>query len=239
MTTVPQSDYKPLEERLSYVFKDKGLLLQSLTHRSYLNEHSDYEYEHNERLEFLGDAVLELIVTEYLYKNYANPEGELTNWRASLVNAKTLAGIASQLEFEEYLLMSKGEAKDKDSKARMYILANAIEAIIGAIYLDGGAKGAEGFIHKHILSHLPFILKNQLYIDPKSKFQETAQEMLGVTPSYKVLKETGPDHNKEFTVGVFLEKELVAIGSGTSKQEAQIAAAQAGLEAKNWGTLNA
>lgn len=239
MTTVPQSDYKPLEERLSYKFKDQGLLLQSLTHRSYLNEHSDYEYEHNERLEFLGDAVLELIVTEYLYKNYANPEGELTNWRASLVNAKTLAGIASQLEFEEYLLMSKGEAKDKDSKARMYILANAIEAIIGAIYLDGGAKGAEGFIHKHILSHLPFILKNQLYIDPKSKFQETAQEMLGVTPSYKVLKETGPDHNKEFTVGVFLEKELVAIGSGTSKQEAQIAAAQAGLEAKNWGTLNA
>lgn len=211
------------------------MLLQSLTHRSYLNEHSDYEYEHNERLEFLGDAVLELIVTEHLYKNFANPEGELTNWRAALVNAKTLAGIATQLEFEDYLLMSKGEAKDKNSKARMYILANAIEAIIGAIYLDGGVKAAEGFIHKHILSHLPFILKNQLYIDPKSKFQETAQEMMGVTPTYKVLKETGPDHNKEFTVGVFLDKELVAIGSGTSKQEAQIAAAQAGLEAKNWG----
>jgi ribonuclease-3 len=235
MTTTPQSDYKPLEERLSYKFKDKSLLLQSLTHRSYLNEHSDYEYEHNERLEFLGDAVLELIVTEHLYKNYANPEGELTNWRAALVNAKTLAGIATQLAFEDYLLMSKGEAKDKNSKARMYILANAIEAIIGAIYLDGGVQAAEGFIHKHILSHLPFILKNQLYIDPKSKFQETAQEMLGVTPNYKVLKETGPDHNKEFTVGVFLDKELVAIGSGTSKQEAQIAAAQAGLEAKNWG----
>ncbi|MDD5437941.1 MAG: ribonuclease III [Patescibacteria group bacterium] len=235
MTTVPQTDYKPLEERLGYKFKDKSMLLQSLTHRSYLNEHSDYEYEHNERLEFLGDAVLELIVTEHLYKNYANPEGELTNWRAALVNAKTLAGIATQLEFEDYLLMSKGEAKDKNSKARMYILANAIEAIIGAIYLDGGAKAAEGFIHKHILSHLPFILKNQLYIDPKSKFQETAQEMLGVTPTYKVLKETGPDHNKEFTVGVFLDKELIALGSGTSKQEAQIAAAQAGLEAKNWG----
>ena len=235
MTTAPQLDYKPLEERLSYKFKDKSILLQSLTHRSYLNEHSDYEYEHNERLEFLGDAVLELIVTEHLYKNYANPEGELTNWRAALVNAKTLAGIATQLAFEDYLLMSKGEAKDKNSKARMYILANAIEAIIGAIYLDGGVKAAEGFIHKHVLSHLPYILKNQLYIDPKSKFQETAQEMLGVTPTYKVLKETGPDHNKEFTVGVFLEKELVAIGSGTSKQEAQIAAAQAGLETKNWG----
>lgn len=236
MTTTLQTDFKPLEERLGYEFKDKNILIQALTHRSYLNEHSDYQFEHNERLEFLGDAVLELIVTEYLYLNYANPEGELTNWRAALVNAKTLAGIATQLEFEEYLLMSKGEARDKNSKARMYILANAIEAIIGAIYLDGKAEGAEKFIHKHILSHLPFILKNQLYIDPKSKFQETAQEMLGVTPSYKVLKEVGPDHNKEFTVGVFLEKDLVAVGSGTSKQEAQIAAAQAGLEAKHWAT---
>ncbi|MDD5726572.1 MAG: ribonuclease III [Patescibacteria group bacterium] len=234
MTTIPQSDFKPLEKRLGYKFKDKAMLMQALTHRSYLNEHSDFPYEHNERLEFLGDAVLELIVTEYLYKNYANPEGELTNWRAALVNAKTLAGIATQLAFEDYLLMSKGEAKDKESKARMYILANAIEAIIGSIYLDGGAEAAEGFIHKHILSTLPFILKNQLYIDPKSKFQETSQELLGITPNYKVLKESGPDHNKEFTVGVFLDKELVAVGSGTSKQEAQIAAAQAGLDAKHW-----
>ena len=228
-----------MEERLGYVFQDKSILVSALTHRSYLNEHADFPYEHNERLEFLGDAVLELVVTEHLYRNFANPEGELTNWRAALVNAKTLAGIASQLAFEEYLLMSKGEAKDKNSKARMYILANAIEAIIGAIYLDGKSKGVEGFIHKHILSHLPFILKNQLYIDPKSKFQETAQELLGVTPGYKVLKESGPDHNKEFTVGVFLDKELVAIGSGTSKQEAQIAAAQAGLEAKHWGVSTA
>jgi ribonuclease-3 len=233
------SDFGPLEERLGYVFQDKSILVSALTHRSYLNEHADFPYEHNERLEFLGDAVLELVVTEHLYRNFANPEGELTNWRAALVNAKTLAGIASQLAFEEYLLMSKGEAKDKNSKARMYILANAIEAIIGAIYLDGKNKGVEGFIHKHILSHLPFILKNQLYIDPKSKFQETAQELLGVTPGYKVLKESGPDHNKEFTVGVFLDKELVAIGSGTSKQEAQIAAAQAGLEAKHWGVSTA
>jgi len=233
------SDFGPLEERLGYVFQDKSILVSALTHRSYLNEHADFPYEHNERLEFLGDAVLELVVTEHLYRNFANPEGELTNWRAALVNAKTLAGIASQLAFEEYLLMSKGEAKDKNSKARMYILANAIEAIIGAIYLDGKSKGVEGFIHKHILSHLPFILKNQLYIDPKSKFQETAQELLGVTPGYKVLKESGPDHNKEFTVGVFLDKELVAIGSGTSKQEAQIAAAQAGLEAKHWGVSTA
>lgn len=223
-----------LEERLGHHFADKKYLMEAMTHRSYLNEHADFLYTHNERLEFLGDAVLELIVTEHLYKNYANPEGELTNWRAALVNAKTLAGIASQLKFEEFLLLSKGEARDANSKARMYILANAIEAIIGAIYMDGGTPAAEKFINNYILSHLAFILKNELYIDPKSKFQETSQEMLGVTPSYKVLEETGPDHNKEFTVGVFLEKELVAVGRGTSKQEAQVAAAQAGLEAKGW-----
>ena len=182
----------------------------------------------------MGDAVLELVVTDDLYLNFANPEGELTNWRAALVNAKTLAGIATQLKFEDFLLLSKGEARDKDSKARMYILANAIEAIIGAIYLDGGSPAAKKFINTHILSHLPFILKNELYIDPKSKFQETAQELLGVTPSYRVLEEKGPDHNKEFTVGVFLDKEMIAVGRGTSKQEAQVAAAQAGLEAKGW-----
>ncbi len=224
----------PLEERLGHVFADKSLLVQAITHRSYLNEHADFPYTHNERLEFLGDAVLEVVVTEHLYKNYANPEGELTNWRAALVNAKTLAGIANQLQFEEFLLLSKGESRDKNSKARMYILANAIEAIIGAIYLDGGMPSVEKFINAHILNHLPFILKNELYVDPKSKFQETAQEMLGVTPSYKVLEEVGPDHNKEFTVGVFLEKELISVGRGSSKQEAQVAAAQAGLEAKGW-----
>ncbi|MBU2566146.1 ribonuclease III [Patescibacteria group bacterium] len=234
MITFEQLDFKPLEQRLGYEFKDKKFIIEALTHRSYLNEHTDHPYDHNERLEFLGDAVLELVVTENLYLNYPNPEGELTNWRAALVNAKTLAGIATQLDFEEYLLLSKGEAKDKNSKARMYILANAIEAIIGAIYLDGHWEGAKQFIDSFILSTLPYILKNKLYIDPKSRFQETAQEMLSVTPNYKVLKETGPDHNKEFTVGVFLDKDLVAVGSGTSKQEAQIAAAEAGLEVKNW-----
>lgn len=229
-------NYSELEKQLGYTFKDKTLLTQALTHRSYLNEHSDFPYPHNERLEFLGDAVLELIVTEHLYTHYGNPEGELTNWRAALVNAKTLAGIANQLHFEQYLLMSRGEAKDANSKARMYILANAIEAIIGAIYMDGGNEGASSFIDRHILSHLEFILKNELYIDPKSKFQETSQELLGITPNYKVLEETGPDHAKEFTVGVFLDKELVAVGKGTSKQEAQIAAAEEGLEAKGWRT---
>ncbi|MBD3251389.1 ribonuclease III [Candidatus Uhrbacteria bacterium] len=224
----------PLEERLNYTFKDKSLLVQAMTHRSYLNEHADFPYPHNERMEFLGDAVLELVVTRHLFLNYSNPEGELTNWRAALVNAKTLAGIARQLNFEEFLLMSKGEAKDANSKARMYILANAIEAIIGAIYMDGDWEAAEQFILDNIISHLKFILENELHIDPKSKFQETAQELLGVTPTYKVLEETGPDHAKEFTVGVFLEKELVAVGKGTSKQEAQIAAAEEGLKVKGW-----
>lgn len=231
---IDMPDFGPLEERLGHTFRDRSLLLQALTHRSYLNEHTDYPLAHNERLEFLGDAVLELIVTEHLYKNYANPEGDLTNWRAALVNAKTLAGISHDLHFEDYLLLSKGEARDKDSKARMYILANAIEAIIGAIYLDDGTKAVEKFIKRHILSHLKNILEKELYVDAKSKFQETAQELLGVTPTYKVLEEKGPDHQKEFTVGIFLEKELVAVGQGTSKQEAQVAAAEAGLTAKGW-----
>ena len=227
-------DLELLEKRLGHIFKDRKYIIEALTHRSYLNEHADFPYTHNERLEFLGDAVLELSVTEYLFKRFANPEGELTNWRAALVNAKTLAGIATQLQFEDYLLLSKGEARDKNSKARMYILANAIEAIIGAIYLDGGMPAADKFVKTHILSHLDFILKNELYVDPKSKFQETSQDLLGVTPVYRVLEETGPDHAKEFTVGVFLDKEMVAVGRGSSKQEAQVAAAQAALEAKGW-----
>ncbi len=229
-------DFRPLEERLGHTFRDQSLLLQALTHRSYLNEHSDFPLAHNERLEFLGDAVLELIVTEHLYKHFANPEGDLTNWRAALVNAKTLAGIARDLAFEEYLLLSRGEARDKDTKARMYILANAIEAIIGAVYLDGGMKASEHLIHRHILSHLPKILELELYVDAKSKFQETAQELLGITPTYKVLQEEGPDHQKEFTVGVLLDKDLVAVGRGSSKQEAQLAAAESGLDVKGWRT---
>lgn len=233
MPTLP--DYSSLEKSLTTVFKNRDLLIQALTHRSFLNEHSDFPYPHNERLEFLGDAVLELIVTEHLFKNYPNPEGDMTTWRSALVNAKTLAGIAHQLEFENYLLLSKGEAKDKSSKAREYILANAIEAIIGAIYMDGGIKAAKKFIDKHILSHLKFILETKLYIDPKSKFQEMAQEKFGTTPTYRVLTEEGPDHAKIFTVGLYLGKEQVAVGQGSSKQEAQVAAAEAGIEAKQWG----
>ncbi len=234
--TLDMPDFSPLEERLGHTFRDRSILLQALTHRSYLNEHADFPLSHNERLEFLGDAVLEIIVTEHLYKTFANPEGDLTNWRAALVNAKTLANISKDLSFEEYLLLSKGEARDKDTKARMYILANAIEAIIGALYLDGGTQAAEKFIHRHILSHLPKILELELYVDAKSKFQETAQELLGITPNYKVLEEKGPDHQKEFTVGIFLDRDLVAVGQGSSKQEAQLAAAEAGLDAKSWRT---
>ncbi|PJA45321.1 ribonuclease III [Candidatus Uhrbacteria bacterium CG_4_9_14_3_um_filter_50_9] len=231
---MPKEDYSDLEQTLGVTFQNKDTLRQALVHRSYLNEHPDFPLGHNERLEFLGDAVLELVVTESLYENYENPEGELTNWRAALVNSEMLAKLCHELKIENYLHLSKGEAKDKDSKARKYILANAFEAIIGAIYIDGGWDAAKMFITTRVLSELPEILEKQLYIDPKSRFQEAAQEHLGITPSYKVLSETGPDHQKEFQVGVFLGKEKVAVGEGTSKHEAQVAAAEAAIALKKW-----
>jgi len=227
-------DLKKLEKNLAVVFKNKDLLKMATVHRSYLNEHKNFELDHNERLEFLGDAVLELVTTDYLYKNYPNPEGELTNWRASLVNARMLAEIAHSLKIEDFLYMSKGETQDANPKARNYILANAIEAIIGAIYLDQGLAKARDFINKNILSRLTNILEQQLYLDPKSKFQEKSQEVFNVTPVYKVLEESGPDHNKFFKVGVYLNHEMVATGQGTSKQEAQVKAAQNAIEAKGW-----
>ncbi|HPA25206.1 MAG TPA: ribonuclease III [bacterium] len=222
------------EEILKIKFNNQDLLKQALIHRSYLNEHADFALGHNERLEFLGDAVLELIVTENLYQNYPNPEGEMTNWRASLVNAKMLAEIAHSLNVEKFLFLSKGEAKDKNPKARNYILANAMEAVIGAIYLDQGFEVVKKFILENIVIKLPAILANKSYVDAKSRFQEMAQEETGVTPSYIVLEESGPDHNKKFIIGVYLEDELIAKGEGTSKQEAQMAAAEEGLKVKNW-----
>lgn len=228
------NDLQKLEQTLGVIFKDKDALRQALVHRSYLNEHPDFRLGHNERLEFLGDAVLELVVTEYLYHNYENPEGELTNWRAALVNADMMALICDGLDVEDYLYLSKGEAKDSDSKARRYILANAIEAVIGAIYLDLGWEEAKDFIHRTVLVKLPEILRDQLHIDPKSRFQEAAQERVGVTPNYKVLSEEGPDHDKKFEIGVYVGKELVATGIGTSKHEAQVAAASAALLVKGW-----
>ena len=216
-------------------FKNLDLLKQAVVHRSYLNEHPDFELYHNERLEFLGDAVLEIIVTEILYHDFMQtPEGDLTNWRASLVNYRMLAVIADELGIDKYLYLSKGEAKDKNSKARQYILANAMEAIIGALYLDQGLKPAKKFVKAFILSKLDNILTNKLYLDPKSKFQEKAQEVYGVTPHYKVLSESGPDHAKDFVVGLYLNNEMVSQGKGTSKQEAQVAAAEEGLINKNW-----
>ena len=228
-------DFSKLEELIGLKFKDANLLKQAVVHRSYLNEHPDFELHHNERLEFLGDAVLEIIVTETLFRDYkTTPEGDLTNWRASLVNYKMLAEVANELGLEKYLYLSKGESKDKNSKARQYILANAMEALIGAVYLDQGIRPTKKFVKTFILSKLDNILKNQLYLDPKSKFQERAQEIYGVTPHYKVLSESGPDHAKDFVVGLYLDNELIAQGQGTSKQEAQVAAAAEGLRNKSW-----
>ena len=226
---------KKLEKVLDITFKNPDFLKQAIVHRSYINEHPNFKLGHNERLEFLGDAVLEIIVTEYLYHKYPEKaEGELTNWRASLVNSKMLGRIANEISLENYIYLSKGESNDSNSKARQYILANAIESIIGAIYLDQGIEAAKKFIKATILSKLEHILSNELYLDPKSKFQEKAQEMSGITPHYSVLEESGPDHDKLFKVGLYLNEELVSQGEGSSKQEAQMQAAIEGLKAKKW-----
>ncbi|MCH7493066.1 ribonuclease III [Patescibacteria group bacterium] len=227
-------NFDKLEEEIKIKFNNQDLLKQAMVHRSYLNEHRDFKLGHNERLEFLGDAVLELVVTEYLYNKYDNPEGELTNWRASLVNANTLSDAAQQIKLENYMYMSRGESKDNNTKARDYIIANAYEALIGAIYLDGGWDSAKQFINEKILTRLDKILENKLYLDPKSNFQEMSQEKYGITPTYKVMEESGPDHDKNFTIGVYLGEELVATGVGTSKQEAQVAAAKTAIEKKGW-----
>jgi ribonuclease III len=226
-------DLSPLEKSLGVDFKNKDLLLQALTHRSYINENPKFYLNHNERLEFLGDAVLELAVTEYLYQKYENPEGELTSWRASLVNSKMLSRIAHDIGINDFLLLSRGEAKDT-GRAREYILANATEAAIGAIYLDSGFSAAEEFVKSHIISKLPEIIDKELYRDPKSRFQEEAQDRVGITPTYEVLDEWGPDHSKNFVIGVFLGKEMVAKGEGNSKQEGQEKAAEKALEEKGW-----
>ncbi|MCK5084969.1 MAG: ribonuclease III [Candidatus Pacebacteria bacterium] len=226
-------DVANLEKKIGIKFKDKELLRQSLVHRSYLNEHKDFELDHNERMEFLGDAVLELVTTEFLYNNFSNPEGELTNFRAALVNRKMLAIISTEIGLEEYLLMSKGESKDT-GRARQYIIANALEAVIGAIYLDQGYGKSKKFIKDYFLCKMNDVLSDKLYQDAKSKFQEEAQEKVGITPCYKVIKEWGPDHDKHFLIGIFLDEEKIAEGEGISKQVAQRNAAKKGLEVKGW-----
>lgn len=226
-------DLSKLEKKLGVIFKNQDFLRQALVHRSYINEHPSFALGHNERLEFLGDAVLELVVTEYLYNNYDNPEGDLTNWRASLVNAKMLSEVAKELDIDAYLYLSKGETKDT-GKARQFILADTMEAIIGAIYLDQKMKKSTDFIKEKILIKLPYILKHELYLDPKSQFQELAQEKYGITPSYKVLEESGPDHARKFIIGVYLDKKKITQGQGSSKQEAQIEAATKALKKSSW-----
>ena len=229
-----EKKFSKLEKKIKIKFKDKNLLVQALVHRSYLNENRDFPLAHNERMEFLGDAVLELVVTEYLFENYLNPEGELTNWRAALVNAIMCAQVAGELNLDEFLFLSHGESKDAGTKAREYILANVLEALIGAIYLDQGWKVSKNFITHFIISKLPEVLELGLWMDPKSRFQESAQELMNITPNYKVLKEEGPDHNKIFVVGAYLNNEKIAEGQGSSKQEAQVEAAEKALQVKKW-----
>jgi len=230
---VQNKKFTELESKIGFVFNNKDLLLTALTHRSYLNENPKWHLDHNERMEFLGDAVLELVVTEYLFKNYPNPEGEMTNWRAALVNAVILSKITGEFDLNDYVLLSRGEAKDT-GRARQYILANAIEALIGAIYLDQGYEPCEKFIARFVLKELPMIIEKRLYRDAKSSFQEMAQDKVGITPTYEVIKEWGPDHARNFQVGVFLEKEMAGQGQGPSKQEAQQQAAEDALAKKGW-----
>lgn len=211
---------KSFEKIIAYDFKDKDLLNQIFVHRSYLNENPSFKFEHNERLEFLGDAVLELVVTEYLYKKYNNPEGELTNWRSALVRGQMLSKIAEELEINDRLLLSKGESQST-GKARQIILANTFEALIGAIYLDGGYNEAKKLIDKKLIIHLEEILKNELFKDNKSKLQEISQEINSATPVYKTISESGPDHNKLFNIGVYVNDKLLGEGIGHSKQEAE------------------
>jgi ribonuclease-3 len=223
-----------LEDVIGVTFADKTLLLSAITHRSYLNEHREADWDHNERLEFLGDAVLELVITDFLFKKYTDkPEGELTAVRAALVNTVSLANSSEKLGFNDYLLMSKGEAKDV-GRARQYILANTFESIIGAIYMDQGYDVAKVFIGDHLFSKTEDIVEKRLWQDPKSRFQEMAQEHASVTPTYETLSQEGPDHDRVFTIGAFLRKELVAEGKGRSKQEAEQQAAEKAIEAKGW-----
>ena len=224
----PIHDLSPLEKNLGIVFSDKNTLLRALTHRSYLNENPKFELDHNERLEFLGDAVLELIVTDYLYRTYQLQEGEMTNLRSAIVRGEMLSKIAGDMGIEEYLLLSRGEKKDT-GKARQYILANAVEAVIGAAYEDQGYEGAKKLVDSFVISKLPEVVDKGLHIDMKSKFQEIAQEKFRITPSYQVLSESGLDHQKEFVVGVFLHNKKMGEGRGMSKQEAQQQAATVAL----------
>jgi ribonuclease-3 len=227
-------DFSKFEKTAGVTFKDKAILKQAFIHRSYINENRSSGLEHNERLEFLGDAVLELVITNYLYKRFPEMnEGELTSLRSALVNADTCALVAQNLGANAFLLLSKGESKDM-GRARQYILANTLEAIIGAIYIDQGFEVAENFILNHITPLIENIIEKGTWIDAKSLFQEKAQEHESTTPSYKTIHESGPDHDKKFTIGVYVGKDLVGEGSGQSKQDAEQDAARNALKNKGW-----
>ncbi len=227
-------DFSPFEQKIGHVFKTPALLEAAFTHRSYLNENRSAGKEHNERLEFLGDAVLELVVTAYLYAKYPEkPEGELTSFRAALVNTVSISEAATQLGMNEFLLLSRGEAKDT-GRARQIILANAFEAVIGALYLDSGYGAAEKFIAEQLFHKTDEVVEKRLWQDAKSKFQEVAQEKVGVTPRYEVVHQSGPDHEKRFVTGVYLGGMQIAKGEGRSKQDAEQDAAQKALAVKGW-----
>jgi len=226
--------FSGFEKNTKISFKDKNLLKQAFIHRSFINENPGSNLSHNERLEFLGDAVLELVVTDFLYKKYPNyTEGELTAIRSALVNAIIISEVALQIGMNDYLLLSKGESKD-NGKARQYILANTYEAYIGAVYLDQGYNVVNKFVIATLLPHTEEIVAKKLWRDAKSLVQEKAQEFVGVTPAYKVLHESGPDHDKHFTVGILFGSNLIAEGKGKSKQEAEQKAAEMALKVKNW-----
>lgn len=220
------------KEILKVEFNDPGLLITAFTHRSYLNEHRTSVKGHNERLEFLGDAVLELVVTEYLYANYPDPEGILTNWRSSLVRTESISAAAAKYGFETYLRLSRGE-KRGTIRARTQILANSYEAVIGAIYIDQGYDKAKAFIEESLLTTFSEILSSGSWMDPKSRLQELAQSQETATPVYKVMSEDGPDHDKTFIVGVYVKNILRGQGQGPSKQTAQQKAAEAALKFYN------